>query len=139
MGYCPPTWVSDYTYEALFARVQAVNSAADIIGAPMKFATPQPFHFVNLYDDGTVRWGKPIAMRDKPIGVADHTVTYLGSNGQVLATATARLHRFDHSGGGFLIVPEGPAGFASIKVSNVGKAAVEPRSSATTDRKFFPD
>jgi hypothetical protein len=125
MGYCPPTWVSDYTYKAFFARVQAVNGAADIIGSPNKFTTPQPFHFVNLYDDGTVRWGKPIAMRDKPSGVADHTVTYLGAHGEVLGTAVARLHRFDHSTGGYLIVPEGPAGFASIRITNVGKQAVE--------------
>lgn len=27
MGNCKPTWVSDYTYEALFARIVAVNAA----------------------------------------------------------------------------------------------------------------
>ena len=125
MGYCPPTWVSDYTYNALFTRVQQVNGAADVIGNPFKFTTPQAYRFVNVYDDGSVRWGQAINMRDKPQGAADHTVTYLGANGAVLGTATAHLHRFDHSTGGYLLVPEGPAGFTSIKVTNVGKAAVE--------------
>ncbi|MEO7109486.1 MAG: hypothetical protein ABI183_03520, partial [Polyangiaceae bacterium] len=125
MGYCPPTWVSDYTYKALFTRVQQVNGAADVIGSPFKFATPQPYRFVNLYDDGSVRWGQAINMHDKPSGLADHTITYLDANGKALGTASAHMHRFDHSNGGYLLVPEGPAGFTSIRVTNVGKSAVE--------------
>jgi hypothetical protein len=116
MGYCPPTWVSDYTYNAFFTRVQQVNGAADVIGNPLKFTTPQPYRFVNVYDDGTARWGQAINMRDKPTGNPDHTVTYLDANGKSLGTATAHLHRFDHSNGGYLLVPEGPAGFTSIRV-----------------------
>jgi hypothetical protein len=27
MGYCEPSWISDYTYKAMFQRVQAVNGA----------------------------------------------------------------------------------------------------------------
>ncbi len=125
MGYCPPTWVSDYTYNALFTRVQQVNGAEDVIGSPTKFTTPQPYRFVNLYDDGSVRWGQAINMHDKPSGLADHTITYLDANGKTLGTASAHMHRFDHSNGGYLLVPEGPAGYVSIRVTNVGKAAVE--------------
>jgi hypothetical protein len=125
MGYCPPTWVSDYTYSALFTRVQQVNGAADVIGSPLKFTTPQPYRFVNLYDDGSMRWGQAINMHDKPSGLADHTITYLDANGNALGTASAHMHRFDHSNGGYLLVPEGPAGYVSIRVTNVGKAAVE--------------
>ena len=33
MGYCDPTWVSDYTYRKLFQRIQQVNSDAYVIGA----------------------------------------------------------------------------------------------------------
>ena len=124
MGYCPPTWVSDYTYRALAARVATVNGAADMIGSPLKFATPQAHRFVNIDSAGNVTWGQAIDMRDKP-QPGDHTVTYLDAKGNTMLTVTAELHKLDHGGGGFLIVPEGPVGFASIKVTNVGSARAE--------------
>ncbi len=31
MGYCDPTWISDYTYTALFNRIAVVNGVADYI------------------------------------------------------------------------------------------------------------
>jgi hypothetical protein len=128
MGYCPPTWVSDYTYNALFTRVQQVNGAADVIGNPLKFTTPQPYRFVNVYDDGTARWGQAINMRDKPSGTPDHTISYLDANGKVLGTASAHMHRFDHSNGGYLLVPEGPAGFTSIRVVYSGSRVIAGRT-----------
>lgn len=124
MGYCPPTWVSDYTFGALFERVQAVNAATNVIGHPLKFATRQPYHFLNVDDAGNATWGQAINMRDKPQGEA-HTVTYLGASGQVLGTSVATFHRYDHSSGGYLYVADGPSGFTSIKVSDVGAARIE--------------
>ncbi|MGH7330349.1 MAG: hypothetical protein ACREJX_18535, partial [Polyangiaceae bacterium] len=56
----------------------------------------------------------------------DHTVTYLDAKGNVMMSVTAQLHKLDHAEGGFLIVPEGPAGFASIKVTtNAGTVHAE--------------
>ena len=121
MGYCPPTWVSDYTYQALATRVATINGAEAVVGSPFKFATPQPHRFVNIDGAGNVTWGQAINMRDKPLP-GDHTVSYLDANGNVMMTTTAQLHQLDHADGGFLIVPEGPLGFTSIKVSNVGSA-----------------
>jgi hypothetical protein len=34
MGYCQPIWISDYTYKALYTRVQALNAMARIIPGP---------------------------------------------------------------------------------------------------------
>ncbi|MGH7283463.1 MAG: hypothetical protein ACRELY_18210 [Polyangiaceae bacterium] len=125
MGYCPPTWVSDYTYRALATRVATLNGAADMIGSPLKFATPQAHRFVNIDGSGNVTWGQAINMRDKP-QPGDHTVTYLDAKGNVMMSVTAQLHKLDHAEGGFLIVPEGPAGFASIKVTtNAGTVHAE--------------
>lgn len=123
MGYCPPTWVSDYTYKALATRVATINGALSVIGSPNKFATSMAHHFVNVDGAGNVTWGQPIMMHNKP-PAGDHTVTYKDASGNVLMTTTAALHKYDHAAGGYLIVPEGPTGYASIEVSNLGNSHV---------------
>ncbi|MEO7110922.1 MAG: hypothetical protein ABI183_10835 [Polyangiaceae bacterium] len=117
MGYCPPTWVSDYTYGALFTRVQTVDGAADIIGG--MFSSPQPFRFVSVDGEGNLHWGRPTTLRRKPSS-DPRVVTYDDATGRTLVSTTGYFYEVDHVSGGFLLVPEGPTGFATMTVSTLG-------------------
>lgn len=75
MGYCDPTWVSDYTWNGLHGRIVALHQLYPPLapGLPPEVAgVPVRLVHVNL-EDGTWRAGRTILLQDHP-GRAVHVV-----------------------------------------------------------------
>jgi len=121
MGYCQPEWISDYTYQALVKRMQAVNGAQDFHGA----IVPSNYRFVNVENGGNLTWGDSITMRRAPMG-EEHPMTFLAANGSVLATGVAHYYRYDHVPGGYLLVPK------ARRISAKSRCKVSPSARSRT-------
>jgi hypothetical protein len=120
MGYCQPEWISDYTYQALFDRMQFVNGAKGMANA---FATPQPFHIVSVAADGTLAWGAALTLRARPWG-DEHPVEFQRADGSVLATGIAHYYAYDHLPGGYLLVPEPPTATTHVAILGLAGGAL---------------
>jgi len=114
MSYCPPAWISDYTYNAIFKRVQLVS------GAQLSFPDykgPQKYRIVNVDGSGAISWGDEMTMTFPPMG-EEHTVTYTKSDGTT-AKVTGVYAGYDHLPGGMLLVPE-PKGYVKATIAGFG-------------------
>jgi hypothetical protein len=100
MGYCDPTWISDYNFANIFDRIQTVNSAANIF-------TPE--HLRNLTygqarvePDGSMTWLNDVVLERPPLGelTAVSVDTAAGTE-----QTSASFIRYDHIEGGVLLIP----------------------------------
>ncbi len=95
MSYCSPVWVSDYTYEALRARIAAV-AAQDVVG------TAPESTFVRWWVDGDGTAKNTGAMRDRlPDGPPEVRTVRVDGVPRALSGWWSPL---DHASGGFLYV-----------------------------------
>jgi len=100
MGYCNPTWISDYNFRQLFQRVQAVTG-----NNLWQFPTAQLdrlYQRAVVHNDGTITWLPALQMHLPPQG--ESTSVEVATTGGV-ETTTARFYRYDHLDGGILFVP----------------------------------
>lgn len=113
MGYCDPTWVSDYTWSALFERISFVNTSAGS-GAGGGGAG-EPMWMVSLDAEGRATLGQRIVLREPPRGQV-RMVDVLGTDGSTRRRDPARFYPYSHLPGGFLLVSEPKPGDASLRV-----------------------
>ncbi len=97
MSYCDGSWVSDYTYAALLARLQAV--------APVQKGIVLPggdYRFVQVGADASLRWGKTIKFPSAPNNnpTAVRTVDASGT----FRTITGYYYPYGDDQGGVLLV-----------------------------------
>ena len=105
-------------YQALATRVATINGAADDHRVALQVRDSQPIASSTSTATATSRGVKPSTCATSRCPAI---TPYLpGRERQVHIRPPRTLHKLDHADGGYLIVPEGPAGFASIKVTNVG-------------------
>lgn len=103
MGYCQPIWVSDYTYSALFERVQFLNMRAQ------SFVAEEAGDWqILIVDDEGVHRGDVVSLGRLPRGT-QRTVETVDARGAVTGTVTGRYYPFNHLPGGFLLVPQAQA------------------------------
>jgi hypothetical protein len=109
MSYCPPEWISDYTYKALATRMNYVNTHI------MAQLPPQHVHFTRISLDAN---GAPISARDivqnHPLEGDAIDVTYEGAT-----ITTEHAHRFyyDHLPGSYVIAPKPPQGATHVRIA----------------------
>jgi hypothetical protein len=134
MGYCPNTWVSDYTYSALFDRISALNGGQPSASGSgsgsfqaMPWSIPQTFRTATVEADGSVAWGGDVSVTEEPTGGDARVATFLGAGGETVGTHTARFYPYDHLPGGVLVVPSSP-------LPNVGAAAKKVTVAPTWSR-----
>lgn len=99
MGYCSPTWISDYTYDALARRARSVNVAARI-------AVPESatwWQGILLYADGTARYGA-LTTRHLPGGELEQA-DVLDATGRFVERITVARVRLSHLDDQRLYVP----------------------------------
>jgi len=120
MGYCQPEWVSDFTYQALFTRMQYVNTAHGVYGA---FESPRPYRYVDVAEDGAVTWGETVTLRARPWGQV-HEVTYHAPDGSIVHSDQGHFYPYDHLPGGYALVPEGPETAAGISIKGLYGRAI---------------
>ncbi len=104
MGYGDPTWVSDYTYDALHERIMIVNGQTD-----MEMILPPDFqeNWISLavFFDGAVDRGPNLRMRRMPSDPAEEIEIY-NSAGDLIDVVEAYFNPYGHLGGGLLIFPD---------------------------------
>lgn len=110
MGYCDDTWVSDYTYLALFNRIRE-------LGGARPYAASQPTRWLPLDLDGlgTPVWRAPLTLKRTP-GGPRLAVRWLDRKGRLLGTDGALRMPLGHDGSEELLLPEPPAGAISFEL-----------------------
>ncbi|MBI5525239.1 MAG: hypothetical protein HY897_02815 [Deltaproteobacteria bacterium] len=98
MGYCEDQWVSDYTWNGLFKRIQAVNALP-----PPPAGPGRAVRFLDVMPDGSHRWGMTVSLRTPPRGTP-LAVDLLDDTGARAGTTIAALFRHAHGGGVTLLV-----------------------------------
>ena len=119
MGYCPPTWISDYHFTKIFSRVQTDNQllADRIAGVPAR-----AYRAVHVSRDGSATWTDGVHSR-WPVNGEARAATFEGARGETLANESAYWFPFDHLPGGVLMVPDRSEPFARVRVADLGTIA----------------
>ena len=102
MGYCEPSWISDYTYKALHQRIRAVNGASDFAWSP---ETPRTWQMVFVDGEGQTKLGPVVEPERPPVGLS-RMVNLRNARGQVVETVEGHFAPYDHLPGGVMLVPE---------------------------------
>lgn len=122
MGYCPDyDWISDYTFDALFKRLKAVNGA-DVHYAADAF-DPRPYRMLKVAGDGTLTWGEEITVRTPVLG--DERTLSFSAAGGVTTRVTGFYYAYDHLPGGYMLVPVSTLGFHALPSAKLPAAALE--------------
>jgi len=98
MGYCNPTWISDYTYNALALRSQTVNTAF-LLYAPEEVT----WQGLLSYAEGNARWTGTSTIGAPP-GEGEHAQA-LDARGRVVEDIQAIRLRLSHSSDSILYLP----------------------------------
>jgi hypothetical protein len=127
MSYCSPVWVSDYTYQGLYAN-QRANGAA-VLGA----AAPGLFIRGAITATGQVTL-KPIYALSLPMtklpAASDYQVQLLDAQGQVVATYPVQLLEAALDPGGVVqavsaVVTQPAQPVARVRLTRAGQTAAE--------------
>ena len=111
MGYCDPTWISDYTYGALFDRIRDVNLSADVLWPE---GVSRSWQTIFVHGDGTTSLGPIVEPGRVPQG-QERSVRLLDSRGDLVEQVQGHFAPFDHLPGGIMLVPELPETAVSIQ------------------------
>lgn len=111
MGYCDPTWVSDYTWRALFERIAFVNAGAAASGG----GGGQPMWMVSLDGAGRAKLGQRVMLTEEPSGEL-RVVDVLDQRGVLRRRDSARFYPYSDLPGGFLLVPEPEPGDRWLRI-----------------------
>lgn len=131
MSYCGPNWVSDYTYKALFERMDIVTKqqaavdtatpATGSSGTPGQRPSTELRQSFRVDPDGSVHEGPAIEVLPGQDQGETVLVSYEGALGKVFATAKGRVrHLSEESAGSFILAPQAPIGATRARISTVG-------------------
>lgn len=115
MGYCDPTWISDYTYAGIAERLVELNDIAMPlrVGPP---APPQTWLTLLLDETGAPSWGLPIRFRSEPDGIPEVAEVLDASLNVLLEVEVFRVTLGD-TDAAQLSVPEPEPGWEAIRVA----------------------
>jgi len=93
MGYCENSWVSDYTYSALFDRISALNPTTTKSQQTGGNAL-RTYRVATVAADGALSYENEVELADLTGGT------------EVPSVQGARFYKFDHLPGGVLMLPK---------------------------------
>ena len=110
MGYCRNEWVSDYTYNAFFDRIAAVNEEQKMVVTPSPLAAAKQaarYRVATVGEAGSLAWDGDIEFQseDELKGAAIRHAKFYNESGEAMLSRAAKFFAFDHLPGGFLFVP----------------------------------
>lgn len=117
MGYCSKTWISDYNYDLIFKRFQAVLAAPQLRSEPVDALS------IVVDADLSLHVGSAMRLFSQPAGELV-SVKILDDQGHVLETVSGTFVAVSHVSGGILYVPRPSAGAASLDVEGFGSLAL---------------
>jgi hypothetical protein len=101
MGYCDPTWISDYTYRGLASRSLTVNASANLLAKSV--GPREVWQGLILYEGGEARWA---GLSSDEVPGHREVARVLGGDGGVLTTVDIARVPLDHAGDAFVYIPE---------------------------------
>ncbi|MEZ4375965.1 MAG: M66 family metalloprotease [Polyangiaceae bacterium] len=105
MGYCDPTWLSDYTYGAMFDRIAYVNANPDVHLPVGSLRAAGAFEAFTLRPDGTLESLGRVQLRAPAMGDAA-LIHPVDEQGRALAAVSGYFTPYgDDELGGTLLVP----------------------------------
>jgi hypothetical protein len=117
MGYCTPVWISDYTFNALFQRIQVVNGADLLYPAA---DLDRVWERARVDMKGNLAWLPPVTLHTPPGGRSTQVTV------QTAAGAPSRVggqyFPYDHVPGGVLLWPAGSSAVTGIQATIEGRA-----------------
>lgn len=119
MGYCGNQWISDYTYEAIFARVSYANGSA----AARTGDGPARYRTALVDGAGNTTWRRTVEL-DRPLTSDAIAVELVAADGSTAPT-TGHFVGYDHLPGGMLFVPlvDGEPEPAAVRAAPLGEVA----------------
>ena len=112
MGYCSPSWVSDFNYGALFTRIAYVTANGLVASSPR-----QTYRFLDVDGHGGSQWGETIVPDDVPSS-SPTAISFVDREGHDVGAVTAAFYPYGDLPGGFYLVPEPPAGVARVRLAD---------------------
>ncbi len=114
MSYCSPTWVSDYTYNALLDRIQ------DVAAMSTRTRTyEQDLRRISLYSDGSLEIGTVTKGTLVP-GGSTIDIELLDEMKSIVETVQAQFIQLSSLPGGSLLFPEPDSSIRFIRVEGYG-------------------
>jgi hypothetical protein len=148
MGYCRPQWISDYTYNALFKRLNQVEAVAraqvPTTSSDAGAAGFAPFRSAAIRDErghapidegrilrvdgqGVTRWSTA-SLANEAVSAdtgssenAASSIDLLDERGNAIAAVSARFVPYDHLPGGYLILPKTSVKFNAVRTHIEGR------------------
>lgn len=117
MSYCTPVWISDYTYSALFERLDFIANESFRI---LAFSPPQLFRVARIRRNGQSAWQ---GERRRRGGSRLVSLDLLDPANQRIGTVEAQLLPVDHGKGGQVFLPAdklGQSGASSVDLRPLG-------------------
>jgi Peptidase M66 len=112
MGYCDPTWISDFNYEALATRSRNVNNAASLL---VNKNAPRRWQRVILFADGRARWSA-VSTDEAP---TDQTsARAFDAAGADLGEVPVARVPLSHSADAFMYVPDPDPRWARLELGD---------------------
>jgi hypothetical protein len=141
MSYCGPTWVSDYTYQGVYDRMEILTDQQKAIDATPPSSTGTPPKQAQMQTqlqrsflveaDGSVTEGpdlEVLAANDAHESGATVDVTYEGAGGRSFA-AKGRVRSIAGVGSRLVVVPQEPAFAATrARLSGIGVSKLTART-----------
>jgi len=145
MSYCGPVWVSDYTFQGIYERMETLTAQQKAIDAQVPSATPASGSggggggagaaaatvtrqsFI-VAADGSVQEGPALEVIPGQARGEHVDVTYEGATGKVLATARGHVRTISGTGSRLVVVPEAPASATRARLAGIGVSALSARS-----------
>jgi hypothetical protein len=115
MSYCTPTWISNYTFEALAQRVARVNMSS--LTEQLRIGAPRLWWSILTTPDGQ-RWSHPRTTWDA-VGVPTAGRVYDADMNPISEVELARIHLSEGGGSVLLVPPPLPGWFAVGAVGEV--------------------
>lgn len=115
MSYCTPVWISDYTYRAVFERLQHIDDEAFRV---LGWSPPETFRVAHVDRLGHSSWRGERSGRRR--GSRLRAFELLDAGGRRVAEVRARFSRLDH-------LPGGSVWFAAQELAQPGAVAVDLR------------
>jgi hypothetical protein len=123
MGYCDPSWISDYSYRALAERVRQVNLS------PRRVQAETSYHLGRVSGDGVVTFDDVVTYASPP-ALAEYTLENASPSRQVMQQPSekALFARYDHLPGGILMVPTSMAAGTELAIPALRASFVVPKA-----------
>lgn len=118
MSYCSPVWISDYTYRAIYERLDYIASESF---RALAFAPPPLFRLARIRRTGQSAW---LGERRRRGSARSATVDLLDQAGQRVGGIEAQVVAVDHAPGGYVWLPAQELGQSAKN----GAASVDLRS-----------